>query len=203
MSWLANLTNRFKKKEEKVEVVAEVKPTVEKLEIKPKSIIEVPTGNIVKNVVHNTLTEEQKYALIDLTAQGFTPTIVMRKMKELYDVTVSKPSIAQYAHTDKWKPVLKQLRAKYRENIHDIDLSHKANRLRIVEHVADRAIEKDDLRMALKATEEARREFEKNGDGDVNNIFINNPTYNELNVLSTEELLRRKDNATKKLLNKE
>jgi hypothetical protein len=93
--------------------------------------------------------------------------------------------------------MLKELREHYRNRLDLIDGSHKAVRIRRVEAIMDKAVKKGDLNVALKANEQTRKEFQEEEGGTT--IYWNNPTYQQFNQLSNEELLKKQKEATEKL----
>lgn len=192
MNFLKFLTNKGKKAPKKAQEPEEDKPQKYQLTSiqSDDDTQSYPTGK-------NRLTEDQKLIICKMLGEGLTNSMIVKKLEDEHQLKVPPQLIRQYALTPKWKDVIKEHRAKFLQRMDDIDVVHKAVRLKRMDYVQDRAIKTGKLSVAVSANEQIRKEFEKDG-GDTN-IFVNNPTYNQLNVLSTEELLRRKAEATKKL----
>lgn len=189
MNLLKSLTNLFKKEEpeKSEETLPAIKETSEIKEHKPGP--------------HTKFSEEEQHILIDLIAQGLTHSQVSERLYEITGKRVSYPLLYQYQNTKKWKPMLKELRDKYFSDISKLDASHKYARIKRMDYVQEKAIKKGDLKTAVSANEQIRREFEREASGEVN-IYHNNPVYQQFNSLSNDELIRRYDEATKRLKEK-
>lgn len=188
MSLSLNPTNWFKKKEE-----AEIKPEEE------HSLTPVEAREVGKQ--SHKLTEGQKEVIIDYIAQGLTPTQIVNECADKHGIKIFPIAVYQFKQADKWQEKLKVLRKYYQNRMDDIDVTSKAVRMRRLDKIQDKAIKQGRLNVAVSANNEMRRELE--GDGDSTNVYINNPTYNQLNVLSTEELLKKQKEATRKLFEKQ
>lgn len=192
MNLLKFLTNGFRKKDAGP---METQQEAEEETISPEMAIEeVKPKGLERG--HQKLTEEQKITMIDLIAQGLSGAQVVQRMKDL-GININSSLPYQYQTTEKWKPLLKEKRKFYRDNIEEIDVAHKAFRIRRMDHVQEMATRKGDLRVVVSANEQIRREFEKDG-GDTNVLF-NNTVYQQFNQLSNEELIIRQREATEKL----
>ncbi len=191
MNLLKPLINLFKK--EKIQELEE--KTVPK-SAKEKAIEEgksVPLKNGSWG-----FTEEQKMSIMPFIAQGLTHSMVVRECWEKLGIKINTKTIYDYASSDKWIPVIKQLREDYKNHPESLDATDMNVRIRRMDYAMDRAAAKDDLRVIVSTNEQVRKEFEKNG-GDINLMYINNPVYQQLNTLSNEELLRKHEVATKKI----
>ncbi len=196
MNLLRSLTNALgfgSKKDPEPETLQQ--PVDEALSLEAPEGMPLPEKWVGKRGTQK-LTEEQKLILVDMIAQGLTGTQIIQKMKDL-GVTISQSIPYQYERTLKWKDVIRDRRKFYRDNLEEIDASHKAFRIRRMDHVQEMAARKGDLRVVVAANEQIRKEFEKDG-SDIN-IFHNNPVYQQFNQMSTEELLRKQKEATAKL----
>lgn len=177
----------------KIRTKAELAKIVTAFDIKPNS-------TAIGSWKMKKLNLQQQHSLIDYLAQGLTTYQAIEKMKDDYGVDISYQLIASYLRVKKWRPMLRELKAKYRANFALLDATHKGVRIKRMDQVMDMAIRRGQLNVAVKANEQIRREFEKDG-GDIN-IYNSSATYQQMNVLSTEELIKRFDEATKKLKEK-
>lgn len=145
------------------------------------------------------LNDQQRFELIDYLAKGYTPGQIIQIVKKNHDIDISYSTIYYYQCHKGWKKKIKELRGHYAQNIHLIPGANKVVRLARMEHVIDQATDDGDLRTVINANEQQRKEFEKDGSGDVTNIYMNNPVYNQLNMLPNDELMRRHREATQKM----
>lgn len=187
MNLLKSLTNVFKKKDE-----APSENSIEKVSKESKE--PAPFWK-------EKLNDEQRLQVIHFIAQGLTNSAVVSKVEDEMGIKISTVSIQQYRSATKWQETLKKLREEYLNRLDLIDGSHKSVRLRRMEHVMDKSIKKGDLRVAISANEQMRKEFQ-NEDG-ATTIYWNNPTYQQFNQLSNEELIKKQKEATEKLKLKE
>lgn len=171
-------------KEEKAEVPAEL----------PETLDEAREKRLAKPT--NKLTEEEQLEFVHLISQGLTPTQCVQKFEESTGIKLNITLYYNYIRTKKWKSKITELREQYLNRLDLIDSSHKSVRLRRVEVIMDKALKKGDLKTALSANEQARREFQ-NDEGTV--VYWNNPVYQQFNQLSNEELIKRHKEATEKL----
>lgn len=146
------------------------------------------------------LTQEEKFCLISMIAHCYSNSEIKKEMAQKYAKPISTALINQYARTKKWLVVIAKIREKYNINISDARMFSKRSRMDRYERIYDRAVDKDDVDAQLRAVTQAHREIEGNGDGETNNFYLNNPVYNQLNLLSNEELLKRQKEATQRLL---
>lgn len=189
------LTNAFKKKAE-VEPLEIVKTEEDEA---LQEILDKPTSHMKSGPPAKVrlLEDEHQLELIKLIAQGLTSSQIIIKFKEELDITLNYRHIYNYRHAKKWQEKIRELKTYYRSNVDSIPGSHKSVRIRRMEFVMDKASKKGDLRAAISANEQIRKEFEKEG-GEIN-IFHNNPVYQQFNNLSNEELIRRHKEATLKI----
>ena len=183
MNWLTSLTNVFKKKEKAVETIQE--------NLEPKEKHGENWGGGRK------LNEEQQLQMVNYIAQGLTAHQIVEKFNDEYDIKISSMLISIYRGTEKWQPKILELRQQYLDRLDLIDGSHKAVRIRRMEHIMDKAVQKGDLRVALSANEQTRKEFQSE-DGQTT-VYWNNPVYQQFNQLSNEDLLKKQKEATEKL----
>lgn len=162
-----------------------------------EKITEGRDNPVVPDKYNYKYSEDQKYTIISLLAQGLTPTQVSHECLTSYGFKTSMTNIRRYRDSEKWGKVYKKLSDEHRSRLDLLDASSKYVRVKRMDKVFDQALEKGELKTAISAQEQIRKEFE--GDGDSININFNNPVYQQLNVLSNEELLRKYNEATKKL----
>lgn len=132
-----------------------------------------------------TLSETDKQIVVSLWASGLTPSEVVEQARLEHNIKISYAQVNQYSHAAKWQPLIKKIKEATYSDLSSIAGSHKKVRLARHEKVYDRAISKNKLQIAMKATEYQRREME----GDSTNVSL---TMNQFNVLSDDELEYKK-----------
>ena len=196
MSWNSLFTklNPFKKKEEVAtptpEVLEETLPEpVEEIE-KPLSNKKKAWGNQGKEGTWK-IQEGDKQMIVSLWASGLTPTEVVDRAKEEFNIEISKHQVLNYSKAEKWQPLIKKIRQETFSDLAAVAGSHKRVRLERSEKVFEKALKKGDLKHSLAATEAQRKEMEGGGDFNV--------TLNQYNVLSDEELEFKKEEVLKRI----
>lgn len=205
MSWLNPLTNMFRKKDK---VARKGRPPKEKSDLdegepapgNPIQIMEV------KDIAVETkgtwrFTEDQKLIVANLIGQGLTYTQVKQTCSEVHGFLPTAATLYTITHADKWNKIIMEARAKHFARMDLVEPSNKYVRVKRMDLIQERALKKGDLRSAISANEQIRKEFEKDS-GDTNFIFQNNTLYQQYNTLSTEELLERQKRATATLKEK-
>lgn len=189
---LAGMADFIKPVEVKVEAPEKPRTVTETLAI-IKAEKEKAPEILKKNA---KLTHVQQEDLIRLIAQGLTMTQVMDVFEESTGIKLSIGTINDYRFTKKWRPFLDAERDKFLNRIDLLDGSHKAVRVRRMEHVFEKGLKKGDLKVAISANEQIRKEFVQDGD---TTVLLNSPIYAQFNTLTNEELLKRQKDATEKL----
>lgn len=146
------------------------------------------------------LNDEHKSYLVGLIAHCYSNAEINEEMYTKFGKTISPALVLQYKKSKRWLPIIKTLREEYEINVPAANMFSKRARLDRLERIYDRAINKDEVDVQLKAVTQGWREVEgKLQDGDTTNVYMSNPVYNQLNLLSNEELMRRHKEATEKL----
>lgn len=135
--------------------------------------------------------EQDKQIIVSLWASGLTPTEIMQRAKAEFNIKVSVGQIYQYSKALKWQPLIKKIKQETYSDLASVAGSHKKVRLQRHESIYEMAVKKKDLKHALAATENQRKEMEGGGDF--------NLTLNQFNGLSDEELEIKKKEAYEKL----
>ena len=174
----------------------------------PKHLIEkvkeVKAIHAAKSHSPNKLTADERLYLIGLIGKCYSPYEIQKDMYERFRKNVSSMLLYQYSHTKKWIPVIKKIREEYDIEVNASPMASKRARLDRLDRAYDAAVRKDEPENMIRATSQSQREKEGlHKDGDVTNVFWNNPTYHQMMNLSNEELLRIQKEATQKLLSKE
>lgn len=177
---LTNL-NPFKKK------VAEVEPeiTPEIMEALPEEKepkLKMKDAPYIK--LTHKLSETDKQIIVSLFASGLTPTETADRVRVEHNIEVHPVTIAQYATSEKWKPLIRKVREAHMNDLTAVSGAHKRVRLERHERVYEKAMKKGDMRNAITATVEQRKEME--GDGAVN------LTLNQFNTMTDDELDHKK-----------
>lgn len=146
------------------------------------------------------LNESDQFKLIDIIAQGLTLSQVKERFILETGISLNVGTISDYKYSPKWREKILELRDHYLSRIDLIDGAHKAVRLRRMEEVFEKAVQEEDFKVAISSNEQIRKEFQSDGDTTIN--LLNNPTYQQFNTLSNEELIKRFNEATKKLKEK-
>lgn len=182
MSWKSLLTkfNPFAKKEPtpapevEEETIPEVKPEKEERSLKKKFGNQGVGGNW-------RIEEHDKQMIVSLWASGLTPTEVVDRAREEFNIQISTTQVLQYSKAQKWQSLVKKIRQESFADLAAVAGSHKKVRLERHEKVFEKAFKKGDLKNSLAATESQRKEME--GGGDTVNL-----TLTQFNVLSDDEL---------------
>ena len=145
-----------------------------------------PTGRKDRNgndIYTNKYTEEQKQFMCVGLGQGMSPSEVADAVKEQYGIILNRPSVlfGQYRRIPKWKALIDKAREEYVPHLYEVSGSHKRIRLERHERIYEKAIVNHDLKHAIAATVEQRKEME----GDASNVSL---TMNQFNILSDDEL---------------
>lgn len=197
---LTNL-NPFKKREDETPTPPVVEESVEQ---EPKAEVapipkRVPRNkgemmNIAAQEKGGTwkLEEKDKSLIVSLWASGLTPTEVVDRAREEFNIDISWQQVLRYTKSEKWAPLIKKIRQETMMDLASVAGSHKKVRLSRHETIYERALKKNDLKHALAATEGQRKEME--GGGDSINL-----TLNQFNMLSDEELEEKKKEIMEKV----
>ena len=132
-----------------------------------------------------TLSEMDKQILVSLWASGLTSSEVVEEARNQHNIKISAVQVVNYSKSAKWQPLIKKIREATYSDLSTIAGSHKKVRLSRHEKIYEKAITKNKLDLAIKATEHQRKEME----GDSSNFSL---TMNQFNVLSDEELENKK-----------
>lgn len=191
MNWNSLFTklNPFKKKDPTPEVLEETLPV-------PKEIVEESKplkkkwGNQGKESTWR-IEEHDKQMIVSLWASGLTPTEVVDRARDDFNIEISSSQVVRYSKAEKWQSLIKKIRQETFSDIAAVAGSHKRVRLDRQEKVYEKAIKKGDLKHSLAATEAQRKEMEGGGDFSV--------TLNQFNILSDEELEFKKEEVLKRI----
>lgn len=138
------------------------------------------------NTGSGKISEQDKQLIISLFAAGNTVSEVVERAREEFNIVVSIRQVYKYTQTAKWQPLIKKIRQETMNDLTAVAGSHKRVRLERGEKIYEKAMQKNKLDIALKATEHQRKEMEGDGDFSV--------TMNQYNLLSDEELeFKRKE----------
>ena len=130
------------------------------------------------------LSEQDKQIVVAMFAAGLTPTETSNRAREEHHIQVSPPVIANFAKSAKWQPLIRRIRVAHMNDLTAVAGSYKKVRLERHDRIYEKAMKKGDMRNAISATVEQRKEME--GDGTVN------MTLNQFNSMSDDELEHKK-----------
>lgn len=136
------------------------------------------------------LSETDKQIIVAMYATGVSTSEIVERMRNEHNVEISQAQILTYSRADKWQPAIRKLREKHMEDISEVAGSHKKVRLQRAETIYDKAIGKNKLDVALKATESQRKEMEEG------NVSL---TLNQFNILSDDELKSKHEEVLKRI----
>jgi len=172
--------NPFAKKDQDLAPEVQEETIPEPLPEKEEKSIKKKFGN--QGVGGNwRIQEHDKQMIVSLWASGLTPTEVVDRAREEFNIQISTYQVVQYSKAEKWQPLIKKIRQETFADLGAVAGSHKRVRLERHEKVFEKAIKKGDLKNSLAATEAQRKEME--GGGDTVNL-----TLTQFNVLSDDEL---------------
>jgi len=95
---------------------------------------------------------------------------------------ISTTQIDQYRHSKKWMPIIEKERQAYLNNVQDVPGYHDKVRLARADKIYKAAIASDNPELALKATEQQRKEVKESNKQPVSFVF------QQYNNLSQDEL---------------
>lgn len=150
-----------------------------------------------KDVYTENLTEDQRQFIIVCIGEGFLPSETAEAFDERYNLPLMNPGNIYHnlKRNSEWKEKIEKVKERFLLNAADIAGSHASVRIRRMEKVADKCYQKGDMSNVINATEQIRKEFDKNEVNQFNQ-------YNQYNFMSDEEIYERKKYLLSKL-NKE
>jgi len=166
--------NPFKKPE----VIEEPEAPIEKTE-EPVRKQHHPKNNPLTEGNSWKLSEPEKQMIVSWFATGLSLSECAQRAKDELNVEISPMQISKYTRGEKWQALIKSVRKATMDDLAEVAGSHKKVRLSRHERVYDKAIKKNDLKNAMLATENQRKEMEEQSI---------NLTLNQFNILSDEEL---------------
>lgn len=140
---------------------------------------------------------EEKRHIINLIAQGYVDTQIIQILKEKYDITIAYKHLYYYRYSRHWADLRRTLKNHYAARPDLIDGSRKDVRARRLEYIQEEALKGGNLKAALLAGEQMRKEFVDESGGV--NIYMNNPQFAQFNSLSNEEIEIKYQAALRKL----
>ena len=142
-------------------------------------------------------TGQNRRKIISYIAQCKTNREVKALVKSEMGMDIGDRQLALYRSSKKWKPIIAKEREDYLNSIMEVPGYHERIRLERADKIYEGAVASDDLELALKATEQQRKELkEKSGkDGPTNFIF------QQFNNMSEEELADKYNQALIKIEN--
>ena len=138
-----------------------------------------PKNNPLTSDKNWKLSEGEKQIIVSWFASGHSVSECVDKARDELNVNLDHSTITQYTHQQKWQELIKTVRKNTMDELSDIAGSHKKVRLSRHERVYDKAMKKNDLKNAMVATENQRKEMEEQS---VNLVL------NQYNILSDDEL---------------
>lgn len=186
MKWPKLLTDIFQKKKTGEPGTGFKKPANEGVKqeiLEPRNSLQV-----------YKFTGENRRKIISYIAQCKTNREVKALVKSEMGMDIGDRQLALYRSSKKWKPIIAKEREEYLNNIMDVPGFHERIRLERADKIYEGAVASDDLELALKATEQQRKELkEKSGkDGSTNFIFqqFNNMSEEELSDKYNQALIK-------------
>lgn len=137
------------------------------------------------------LSEQDKQMVVSLWASGLTPSEVIDRAREEFNISLSTAQVVKYSKAEKWQPLIKKIRQETFSDLAAVAGSHKRVRLERGEKIYEKSVSRGKLDLALKAVEHQRKEMEGGGDF--------NLTLNQYNLLSDEELEEKRKQVIEKI----
>lgn len=124
--------------------------------------------------------EPVKVAIIQALACFDTPSTVAAAIKTDYGLTISLQAIEAHDPTKragrrlakKWREIFDETRARFKEDMSEIAISHRSTRLRALDRMARTAEARGNYPLAARLIEQAAKEV---GGGFTNEVKVTNP----------------------------
>jgi len=186
MKWLKPLTDLFKKPEppkepEKPVVVKRPVGRPKRSTLTPPSTAPSPTISMT-NGGYRKFTRKYQLKIIRYIGQGMSNGEILAMVKVDTGIETQARAIEQYRITKKWQPLIEKERQAYLNNVQDVPGYHDKVRLERADKIFNYAIQNDDPELALKATEQQRKEVKESTKQPVSFVF------QQYNTLSQDEL---------------
>jgi len=148
--------------------------------------IEVPPQITNPSTLPNSkgkLTFDRRLDVLRLLAEYKTTVEIIAWLQENHKISLTPSGVDYYRTAEQYQPIVKAYRERFCQDLAAVPGSTKRTRLERMEEVARQAIDKGRLDWVIKATAEQRSEME----GKEVNI-----TLNQLNILSNEDLEKKR-----------
>ena len=112
------------------------------------------------------LTNDQRMLVLRLHAEGIVPSVILKELKEGYDVTVTPNAIINTCKSKKWQPRIKEFKDKYLADVRAVPIANKRIRIDDLERERTRLLNlieknprktKSDITQHLQLVAELRR----------------------------------------------
>lgn len=192
MKWLKRLTDVFKPKEPKEKVIHPASgKEYETLNTHPKYTPK--KGSSRKDVVTYKFTTEQRRHVLTLIAHCENTNAIIKAVKEDFGMEISARQIQQYRNGTKWKNWIRKERESYLASLSDTPGYNDKIRLERSEVIYEKALKNNNLKVALSAVDQQRREVKETGKTPVSFVF------QQYNNMSEDELQDRYNQALVKI----
>ena len=99
----------------------------------PETIAKWKASRGIKLGTLDVLNEEHKNFVCRLIAEFESPKEIVRRMEEIYHVSIGVPAVYNYSVAKKWQPVINHYRTQYSKMLNHIPIFHKRQRLERLE----------------------------------------------------------------------
>jgi len=161
---------------------------------KPVEIVPEKHSRLPKNLKETTkFTRNQRLEILFMIAKHLTNAEIIQEVNNEMGMTISAAGIATLRNSKRWKPELDKMREFYLSSLESVPGYHKKVRLQRADDIYQVAIKNGELKNALLATEQQRREIEDKGQNPVSFVF------QQYNGMTKEELEDRYNEALAKV----
>lgn len=133
-------------------------------------------------VPKHKFSEPYKHRLAMHIAECDGPSEVAKIVKAETGLDVTRSTIDYYTKHKRWGPLIEKKRQTYLQNVQDVPGFHERVRLERADKIYKYAIENGQHDLALKATEQQRKEVKERA------VNVNLTQYNQYNNLTDEEV---------------
>lgn len=149
-------------------------------------------GHRRKDVVTYKFTAPQRRQILMMIAHCKTTREIMAVVKDQMQMEISAAQVHEYRHSKKWNSVITKEREAYLGSLSETPGYNDKIRLERSETVYEKAISDNNLKMALLAVDQQRREVKEAGKSPVSFVFqhYSNMTDEELQDKYNQALIK-------------
>lgn len=191
MKWpklLTEITDIFKKKEVHPTTGKEVKT------LNPHSPIVAKGQNRPPgDVVTWKFSTDQRRLILNMIAHCMTNREIEKRVREDIGMDISSLQITRYRNSKKWKGYIQKEREIFLASVNETPGFHEKVRLGRADDIYEKAVEQGELKVAIQAIDQQRKELKEGKQQPVSFVF------QQYNSLSDDELEDKYNNALAKI----